>query len=125
MYDNLKKIGIIHPEHIERYTLRQEVNNDILKIYFQKNKGDFFAKSIKLKFPRQQKKVLVNGGTNEYKNVTEISPELRYIVADLDQLVNKELHEQDVKRKILLELRHLEKVVTQKIAEIEQDLEQL
>lgn len=125
MYDNLRKIGILHPEHIERYALRQEVNNDILKIYFQKNKGDFFAKSVKFKFPRQQKTVLVNGGTGEYKNVTEISPELRYIVVDLDQLVNTEQHEQDVKQKILVELRHLEKVVTRKIAEIEQDLERL
>ena len=49
MYDNLKNLGIQHPEDIDRYTLRQEANNDILKIYFRKDKGEFFAKSVKFK----------------------------------------------------------------------------
>ena len=35
MYDNLKSLGITNPEEIDRYSLRQEANNDILKIYFQ------------------------------------------------------------------------------------------
>ena len=48
MYDNLKSLGITNPEEIDRYSLRQEANNDILKIYFQKDKGEFFAKSVKL-----------------------------------------------------------------------------
>ena len=43
MYDKLKSLGITHPEDIDRYTLRQEANNDILKIYFRKDKGEFFA----------------------------------------------------------------------------------
>ncbi len=36
MYDNLKSLGITNPDEIDRYSLRQEANNDILKIYFQK-----------------------------------------------------------------------------------------
>ncbi|WP_174490296.1 DUF3461 family protein, partial [Escherichia coli] len=43
-FDNLKSLGITNPEEIDRYSLRQEANNDILKIYFQKDKGEFFAK---------------------------------------------------------------------------------
>ncbi|MFM2479002.1 DUF3461 family protein [Celerinatantimonas sp. MCCC 1A17872] len=125
MYENLKSIGVIYPEKIERYTLRQEAAADILKIYYQKDKGDLFAKSVKFKFPRQHKTVLVNGGTGEYREVSEISPELRYIVQELDQLAQKEQQEQVTKEKILSELRHLEKVVTSKIAEIEQDLKKL
>ena len=54
MYDNLKSLGITNPEEIDRYSLRQEANNDILKIYFQKDKGEFFAKSVKFKYPRQR-----------------------------------------------------------------------
>ena len=57
MYDNLKSLGITNPEEIDRYSLRQEANNDILKIYFQKDKGEFFAKSVKFKYPRQRKTV--------------------------------------------------------------------
>ncbi len=55
MYDNLKSLGITNPDEIDRYSLRQEANNDILKIYFQKDKGEFFAKSVKFKYPRQRK----------------------------------------------------------------------
>ncbi|WP_137962813.1 DUF3461 family protein, partial [Salmonella enterica] len=55
MYDNLKSLGITNPEEIDRYSLRQEANNDILKIYFQKDRGEFFAKSVKFKYPRQRK----------------------------------------------------------------------
>lgn len=57
MYDNLKSLGITNPEEIDRYSLRQEANNDILKIYFQKDKGEFFAKSVKFKYPRQRKRL--------------------------------------------------------------------
>ncbi len=28
MYDNLKSLGITNPEEIDRYSLRQEANND-------------------------------------------------------------------------------------------------
>lgn len=45
MYDNLKSLGITHPEDIDRYTLRQEANNDILKIYFRKDKGEFLPRA--------------------------------------------------------------------------------
>ena len=54
MYDNLKSLGINQPEDVDRYSLRQEANNDILKIYFRKDKGEFFAKSVKFKYPGLQ-----------------------------------------------------------------------
>ena len=114
MYDNLKSLGITNPEEIDRYSLRQEANNDILKIYFQKDKGEFFAKSVKFKYPRQG-----------YKEVQEISPNLRYIIDELDQICQRDRSEVDLKRKILDDLRHLESVVTNKISEIEADLEKL
>ena len=50
MYENLKSLGIQEPTSVDSYTLRQEANHDILKIYFKKQKGEFFAKSVKFKF---------------------------------------------------------------------------
>ena len=47
MYENLKSLGIQEPTSVDSYTLRQEANHDILKIYFKKQKGEFFAKSVK------------------------------------------------------------------------------
>ncbi|MGF1715670.1 DUF3461 family protein [Photobacterium chitinilyticum] len=125
MYPNLTSIGIENPETIERYSLRQEATNDILKVYFAKQKGELFAKSVKFKFPRQRKSVVVNSGNREYKEITEINRNLTFVIDELDQLTNKKHTDVDVKKKILKDLRHLEQVVTHKIAEIEADLEKL
>ncbi|PSU28856.1 DUF3461 family protein [Photobacterium lutimaris] len=125
MYPNLTAIGIEKPETIERYSLRQEAANDILKIYFAKQKGELFAKSVKFKFPRQRKTVMVNSGSREYKEVTEINRTLTFIIDELDRITNKKHSEVDIKKKILGDLRHLEQVVSHKIAEIEADLDKL
>ncbi|MBC7002896.1 DUF3461 family protein [Photobacterium sp. BZF1] len=125
MYPNLTAIGVEKPDTIERYSLRQEAAHDILKIYFAKQKGELFAKSVKFKFPRQRKSVMVNSGSREYKEVTEINRTLTFIIDELDGITNKKHSEVDIKKKILSDLRHLEQVVSHKIAEIEADLEKL
>lgn len=125
MYPHLTSIGIEYPERIERYSLRQEAANDILKIYFAKNKGELFAKSVKFKFPRQRKSVVVNSGNREYKEITEINRTLTHIIDELDQITQRKPKDVDIKKKILSDLRHLEQVVSHKIAEIEADLEKL
>ncbi|MCG7498383.1 DUF3461 family protein [Vibrio sp. Of7-15] len=126
MYPNLKGLGITEPEKIGRYSLRQEAQADILKIYFTKQKGEFFAKSVKFKYPRQRKNVLVDSGSHQYKEVTEINRNLTIVIDELNKITRPEkTPEVDVKQKILTDLRHLEKVVASKIAEIESDLEKL
>ena len=106
MYDNLKSLGITNPDEIDRYSLRQEANNDILN-------------------PRQRKTVVADGIGQGYKEVQEISPNLRYVIDELDQICQRDRSEVDLKRKILDDLRHLESVDTNKISEIEADLEKL
>lgn len=125
MYPYLTNIGIEHPETIERYSLRQEATNDILKIYFAKQKGELFAKSVKFKYPRQRKSVVVNSGSREYKEITEINRNLTFVIDELNQITKRKHDDIDLKKKILGDLRHLEQVVTHKIAEIEADLEKL
>ena len=126
MYPNLTGLGIHEPKQIERYSLRQEAHKDILKIYFRKQKGELFAKSVKFKYPRQVKSVLVSGGNNQYKEVTEINRNLTLVIDELNKITKPTpTDEVDVKQKILTDLRHLEKVVSSKIAEIEADLEKL
>ncbi|MGF1743763.1 DUF3461 family protein [Vibrio minamisatsumaniensis] len=126
MYPNLTGLGIHEPKQIERYSLRQEAYKDILKIYFRKQKGELFAKSVKFKYPRQVKSVLVSGGNNQYKEVTEINRNLTLVIDELNKITKPTpMAEVDVKQKILTDLRHLEKVVSSKIAEIEADLAKL
>ncbi|QGX92217.1 DUF3461 family protein [Tatumella sp. TA1] len=121
MFDNLKSLGITHPEEIDRYNLRQEAHHDILKIYFRKDKGEFFAKSVKFKYPRQRKPV----DNLPENDIQEINPSLAYVINELDQLCQQDPLEVDLKNKILEDLRHLEGVVSNKIAEIEADLDRL
>ncbi|PKF80828.1 hypothetical protein CW749_03375 [Vibrio sp. vnigr-6D03] len=126
MYPNLTGLGIQDPKQIERYSLRQESQKDVLKIYFKKQKGELFAKSVKFKYPRQRKNVLVDSGSHQYKEVTEINRNLTLVIDELNTITKPEkLVEVDVKEKILSDLRHLEKVVSSKIAEIEADLDKL
>ena len=125
MYDNLKGLGISSPDDIDRYSLRQEASNDILKIYFRKDKGEFFAKSVKFKYPRQRKTIVSDQSAQGFREVQEISPNLRYVIDELDQICQQEQEDVDLKVKILDDLRHLELVVSNKISEIEADLEKL
>lgn len=126
MYPNLIGLGIQDPKQIERYSLRQEAHKDVLKIYFRKQKGELFAKSVKFKYPRQVKNVRTNSSSQGYKQVTEINRNLTLVIDELNRLTKPiEATEVDVKQKILSDLRHLEKVVSSKIAEIEADLEKL
>ncbi|ABC27395.1 Chromosome segregation ATPase [Hahella chejuensis KCTC 2396] len=126
MTDHLKHIGVADPQRIEKYTLRTEAENDILKIYYKKEKGDLFHRSLKVKFPRLQKQLLVDsGGAKRYENTSEIAPNLLHVLDELDKITSKETEQVDVKEKILKDLRHLERVVNNKIKEIERDLDKL
>ncbi|MGR5175985.1 DUF3461 family protein [Vibrio parahaemolyticus] len=126
MYPNLTGLGIHDPKQIERYSLRQEAHKDVLKIYFHKQKGELFAKSVKFKYPRQVKNVRVDSSSGNYKEVTEINRNLTLVIDELNRLTKHDVvTDVDVKQKILSDLRHLEKVVSSKIAEIEADLEKL
>ncbi|GAD78346.1 DUF3461 family protein [Vibrio ezurae] len=126
MYQHLTGLGINEPTQIERYSLRQEAQKDVLKIYFKKQKGELFAKSVKFKYPRQVKSVLLDDGSGQYRNKTEVNRNLTLLIDELNTLTKPiKPSELDTKQKILSDLRHLEKVVSSKIAEIEADIEKL
>lgn len=125
MSENLKKLGIAEPSTIEKYALRHEEDHDVLKIYYRKDKGEFFARSEKFKFPRERKRITVDSGSSKIEDYFEISPKLTAVVDELDGLFERVTVPVDLKKKILKDLRHLEKVVANKINEIERDLETL
>ena len=69
MYDNLKVWVLPILKKLIVTASGRKANNDILKIYFQKDKGEFFAKSVKFKYPRQRKTVVADGVGQGYKEV--------------------------------------------------------
>jgi len=87
MYENLMALGLRKLDHIKKYRLHTEANRDVLKIYFDATPGHFFGHSETFVYPRQLKRIKVDTGpTNEYISVSEISPTLRYVVDELDQI---------------------------------------
>jgi len=122
MYPNLRDIGIRNPEDIKRYSLRQEGDKDILKVYFRKQGGMLMGKSSKYKFQRQVKKVSGGQNAEKFTDLSEINPTLRKIVQELDSLSVQAGTEQELKKQVLSDLRHLQNVVNNKIAEIEKKL---
>lgn len=124
-FETLKEMGIEDVHDIEKYTSRIEGDMDILKIYFHRHQGEWFAKSKKFKFKRVQKEILVNDGLVPYRSTTEPSPFFLRAVAELDALVKEEVSAQNKKEQLLEELEHLEKVVTRKIEDIRRQIDEM
>jgi hypothetical protein len=87
MQIHLNSIGIQNIEEIKRYSLRQEGEYDILKIYFKKHGRELLARSSKFKFQRQQKRVSGGYQGDNFTNLSEINSTLRSIIKELDALV--------------------------------------
>ncbi len=125
-YPALESIGVKNIDRIEYYSVRSEVEQDILKIYYLKEKGALFHRSEKFKFPVSHK--LVRDG-RDFKDLSSASPMLAKVTQELDQITGQlkdtNKTKKDAKEKILSDLRHLEKVVANKISEIERHLKEL
>ena len=125
MQTHLESIGIRNTGDIKRYSLRQEGERDILKIYFKKSGREFLARSSKFKFQRQQKRVSGGYKGDSYTNLSEINPTLRSIIKELDALAVSANSEKAVKEQLLDDLKHLEIVVANKIKEMEEKIARL
>ena len=125
MKPHLKAIGVRNPEDIKRYSLRQEGEKDILKIYFRKSGMELLPRSSKFKFQRQSKRVSGGYQGENYTNLSEINPSLRNIIKELDDLALHANSEKEVKQQLLDDLKHLEAVVSNKIKEMEHKIERL
>lgn len=123
----LERIGISADEAklIKNYSLRQQGNSDVLKIYFKRKPHDLIAHNRKYVFERVSKRVLVDGGRQIFEEVFEISPFINQLTTDLGSLKAESVHFSSGKQKILEDLEHLKLVVDRKIEEIEQELKDL
>lgn len=125
MQTQLNSIGIHNVDDIKRYSLRQEGERDILKIYFKKHGRELLARSTKFKFQRQQKRVSGGYQGDSFTNMSEINPTLRSIIKELDDLAISKNSEKEIKEQLLDDLKHLEVVVNNKIKEMEDKISRL
>lgn len=123
----LTEMGIARFNEISHYTLVCEgKNKDILRIYYDRQKGSFLAKSRKYEFGRSLKTVIADGGTARMEQTYEISPFLLAAVSELDALMalrqQHHAEEVDAKRKreatvtvSSIEMESLQSWVTEKL----------
>ena len=126
-YPALERIGIGDEKAklIRRYSIRQQGNTDVVKIYFKRKPHDLLPHNSKFVFNRTSKRVLVDGGRQIYEDVFEVSPFIDALVKDLTRLEAENSHFSVGKQKVIEDLEHLRRVVDQKIEEIENELSRL
>lgn len=123
MYPVLQSMGVTSYNDIEKFSLRFENGQDVLKIHYHREKGSFLPKSKKFKFGRSSKTLLTDGGRQNYENVEEPSATLLSAMEELESIVGKQIKAKASKDDLLIELSHLEKVVHNKIDEIKKKIE--
>ena len=121
----LTEMGITSFESINKYTLRQEGDFDILKIYYKREKGSFLPRSKKFRFGRATRTVMVDSGRQQWQEVSEISPFLLRALTELNKLAHEENKISASKESISEDLVHLERIMAEKLAEIRAKIDQL
>ena len=124
-HPTLTEMGITSFESISKYTLRQEGDFDILKIYYKREKGSFLPRSKKFRFGRATRTVMVDSGRQQWQEVSEISPFLLRALTELNKLAHEEKKVADNKESISEDLLHLERIMAEKLAEIRAKIDQL
>ncbi len=121
-YPALSEMGIIRPNEISHYSLRQDgADRDVLRIIYNRAKGSLLPYSRKYKFGRAPKTVVADGGSSRMAQTYEISPFLLKAVGELDKLVSINQHDSsqssntDLKSDLLVEINELKQLVNESI----------
>lgn len=125
MHPTLESMGITSTENIEKFTLRYENGQDVLKVYYRREKGSLLPKSKKFKFGRSTKTVLADGGQQTYRQVQEPSLIVVRALEELEKIVGKQHEIKVSKDDLIVELEHLEKVMESKISDIKEKIKAL
>ena len=121
----LEEMGIKNPSEISRYTLWQEDEEDVLRVYYKRGKGSLRPSSHKYRFGRTHKTIVTDSGKPTYAQGGELSPFLEKALAELDEIVRNSNDHDVLKAALIDELDHLEKYVSSRIRELRAQAEQL
>jgi len=118
-FPTLTEMGICCPDEITHYALSQSAKDkDILRVHYKRKKGSFLPHRKTFKFGRSAKMVADKNSKTGSVEVYEISPFLQKAVAELDSLVKKHDHDEDLTKLLLRRIDLLEKEVMDSTAEI-------
>ncbi len=121
-YPALSEMGIIRPNEISHYSLRQDgADKDVLRIIYNRAKGSLLPYSRKYKFGRSQKTVVADGGSSRMAQTYEVSPFLLKAVNELDKLVDINQHDSskasatDLKSDLMAEINELKLLINDSV----------
>lgn len=121
-YPTLKSMGVNSIDDVIKYTIRHEGETDVLKIYYKRAKGSFLSRSKKFSFIRGKRSVPIETRNSKaFENINTISPQLTEAIKELDQLQASKVQQdpENPKEKLEAHMDHLEKVVNDKLKEMQ------
>lgn len=124
-YPALHEMGINNPSEITHYSLRQEGDEDVLRVHYKRAKTSFLPASRKYRFGRTSRTIVTDSGKPEYAEDTEISGFLQRAVAELNQLVDLKNDHDVLKSSLIDDLDHLEKYLDSKLNELRTQISKL
>lgn len=115
-WPTLHRMGVMRPQEISHYTLRQDARSDTLRIHYKRAKGSLLPVTRRYQFGRSIKTIVADGGTARFEDTYEISPHLLGAIDELDALVarnrlgtSERAEMPEIKQELLDELETLRK----------------
>lgn len=121
----LEEMGILHPLQIDRFQVNSMANYDVLRVVYDRGESSFLPLTRTYKFPRVQKTVKSNKGTESGQTVLDLNPCLRKAVDELTELLKAKEDKRTLAQLVLDEVQQLEDEVTMRSAYIKELVKQL
>lgn len=104
----LKEMGVLHPQHVIKYSVNSIDFTDVLRIVYKRPAGSVLPETKTYKFPRVQKAAVGKDGKPTTKMIMDSDPCLRAAVEELKNVLQAKKEAGTVADAILEELRLLE-----------------
>lgn len=110
-YPQLRSMGVLHPDEIERFFVNSVSRNDILRIVYARRKGSLLPVSRTYRFPRIQTASNTGEGIGQTGSILATDPGLRLALDELRNLLDDKGRAQETKETMLEELEALQEEV--------------
>ena len=117
-YPRLTEMGVLHPQHITRYSVSSVNNTDYLVISYVRPKNSLLPVSRTYAFNRIQTDTTTDEFSGKDQFILETDPAFREAEKELQDLVEKRATRQGVAESLGDELNHLEEEFAAHIASL-------
>ena len=124
-YPQLSELGLKHPLQIDRYQVNSISNHDVLRIIYERDSHSFLPSTRTYKFPRVQTRAAIGKEEKSIQPILETHPQLKKVLAELEQLFATKECKECVAETVLEELQALEDEISMRNEYIRELVRQL